>query len=424
MQNDKKRGEVMAPAGSFAAMAAAINAGCDSIFFGVEQLNMRARAANNFQISDLEEVAARAKEAGIKTYIALNTIMYDHDLILMKKIIDEAKRVGITAIIAADIAALQYGNEIGIDVHASTQLSISNFESVKFYSKFCNTMVLAREVDLKMIKKICQQIREEDIRGPSGEPIKIEIFVHGALCIAPSGRCQMSLIQTNTSAQRGACLQECRKKYRIIDEDSGREMRVENQYILSPKDLCTIHFLDQILDAGVEILKIEGRGRSPDYVDIVTRCYREAVDSINDGTYGPEKIDKWMKELATTYNRGFSDGYYMGRPLPEWSGYAGNRAKDERVFVGLVSHYFKKSQIAEIKLQANPLKVGDRLLIMGNTTGVVKTEIKEIMDEKDQLCDEVKNPATITVPVADVVRKNDKVYILKERDMNFENRVK
>ena len=333
----------------------------------------------------------------------------------MKLILDEAKKVGVTAVIVADLAAMQYAKEIGLTIHASTQLSISNYESVKFFSQFADTMVLAREVDLTMMKNICDQIKEDQLKGPSGELIQIEVFVHGALCIAQSGRCHMSILQTNTSAQRGACLQECRKKYRIIDDETGRELMLDNQYVLSPKDLCTIEFLDKIIEAGVSVLKIEGRGRNPQYVSTVVKCYREAVDAIADGTYTREKIDKWLEELTTDYNRGFSDGYYLGKPLPEWAASHGNQATQERIFLGLVDHYFTKAKIAEIKLQAKELSKGDKLVIMGATTGVVYVEVEDIhMDKKSY--DQVKHPNMVTIPCPERVRTNDKVYILKKRE--------
>lgn len=414
---EKRFPEIMAPAGSFAAMEAAIQAGCGSVYFGVEQLNMRARSSHNFKVDELAEVAKRAKAANVRTYIAMNVTLYNHDISLMKRILDKAKEVGIDAVVAADMAVIQYATEIGMALQASTQLSISNYESVKFYARFADTLVLAREVDLKMMKDICTKIKEDDLRGPSGELIKIEVFVHGALCIAQSGRCQMSILQTNTSAQRGACLQECRKKYRIIEEETGREMRVENEYVLSPKDLCTIDFLDKIVDAGISILKIEGRGRSPQYVDTVVKCYREAVDAIHEGTYSKEKVEQWLEKMKGVYNRGFCDGYYLGKKLPEWSGYAGNRAKDERVFVGIVKHYFPKVDVAEIQLQAHPLKVGDRFVVMGDTTGVVTGKINSMMLD-DQSVSEAKHPNLVTIKVAKKVRKNDRIFILRERKLD------
>lgn len=415
----QKKVEIMAPAGSFASLSAAINAGCDSVYFGVEQLNMRARASYNFKLEELQKVSNIAKKAGIKTYIALNTLMYEHDMNLMKQIIDKAKEVGLSAVIVADMAAMQYATNISMPIQASTQLSISNSEAVKFYSRYADTMVLAREVDLTMMKKICDKILEEDIRGPSGELVKIEVFVHGALCIAQSGRCQMSILQTNTSAQRGACLQECRKKYRIFDDETGKEMMLENSYVLSPKDLCTIDFLDRILDAGVSILKIEGRGRSPQYVDLVVRSYKEARDAIYEGSFSKDKIENWMNNLKKVFNRGFCDGYYLGKPLPEWSGTYGSQATEENVFVGLITHYFAKSGVAEINVQANPLSVGDRISVVGNTTGVIYSEIKEIRHEEKSV-NSVNNPALITIPLTEKVRRNDQVYLIKERKLNEE----
>ncbi len=410
--------KVMAPAGSFASMSAAINAGCDAIYFGVTQLNMRARSAHNFTLEDLPEIGKLAAKHKIQSYIALNTLLYEHDLNLMRKIISTAKDSGISAVIVADVAAMQYAKEIGFPVQASTQLSISNIEAVKFYAQFVDTVVLARELDLKMIKNICQQIVEQDIRGTSGELLKVEIFVHGALCIAQSGRCQMSLLQNNTSAQRGACLQECRKKYRVIDDETGKEMVIDNEYVLSPKDLCSVDFLDQIVDTGVSILKIEGRGRSPEYVDVTVRAYREALDAIADGTYSNKKISEWRQSLNKVYNRGFTDGYFLGKKLPDWSGEPGNQATEERVFVGLVTHHFPKAGVAEIKVQAHALKIGDKLSINGDLTGVVYQEITSIRDEEEMT--EVKHPATVTIPVSEKVRKNDKVYLLVKRNINAE----
>jgi putative protease len=332
----------------------------------------------------------------------------------MKAIMDRAKETGIDAVIAADMAAITYANKIGLSVHASTQLSISNIEAVRFYSKYADTIVLAREVDLKMMKSVTEAIKKENICGPGGKPVKIEVFVHGALCIAQSGRCQMSLLQTNTSAQRGACLQECRKKYRIIDDETGKEMMIDNQYVLSPRDLCTIGFLDQIIDAGVSILKIEGRGRSADYVDTVVRAYREAVDVIEEGTYSKEKADELVRRMSLVFNRGFTDGYYLGKALPDWSGRYGSHSPRERIFAGLVTHYFNKARVAEVNLQAKPLKVGDDLMLIGNTTGVLYDKVKSIKID-DKSFQSAKNPATITIPVSSRVRRNDKVYILSNR---------
>lgn len=409
--------EVMAPVGSFASLTAAIKAGADSVFFGIEQLNMRARSSINFTIEDLREIAKICQKADVKTYITLNTLLYDHDLPLMRKIMDTAKEAGITAVIVQDVAAIQYASEIGMPIHASTQLSISNYESVKFYAQFADTVVLAREVDLDSIAEICRRIQKDELRGPSGELIRIECFVHGALCVAQSGRCQMSLLQTNTSAQRGACLHECRKEYQITDIETGAKLRLRNGYIMSPKDLCAIPFLDKLAAAGISVFKIEGRGRSPQYVDIVTRVYREAVDSIAEGTFHKKKVAAWMKQLETVYNRGFCDGYYLGKKIPDWCETKGNQSTDERLFVGRVNHYFPKPQIAEIEVQALEIQKGDRLVIMGKTTGAVYGRIEEMMKD-DVSVENSGKPAMVTVKFAEKVRTNDHVYILRERNLS------
>lgn len=405
----------MAPAGSFAALTAAIEAGADSIYFGVQQLNMRARSSINFTLEDLKEIADTCKKAGVKSYVTLNTLLYDHDLLLMQEIIKTAKEAGITSVIIQDVAALQYAGSIGMPIQASTQLSISNYESVKFYAQFADTIVLAREVDLSSIKEICKRIREDDLRGPSGELIKIECFVHGALCVAQSGRCQMSLLQTNTSAQRGACLHECRKEYRITDEETGEELKLRNGYIMSPKDLCCLPFLDRLVDAGISVFKIEGRGRSPQYVDTVVGVYREAVDAIEDGTFNKEKVKDWMERLSTVYNRGFSEGYYLGKKLPDWTEDAGNKSTDERVFVGQVEHHFPKAGVAEINVQAHEVRKGDKLVLMGKTTGVVYHTIEEMMKD-EKFIEASGKPAIVTIKLPETVRANDKVYLLRKRN--------
>jgi len=404
----------MAPAGSFESLAAAINAGCDSVYFGVQHLNMRSRAANNFNLNDLDEVVKKCKKAGVKTYITINTLLYEHDMNMMKKIIDEAKKTGIDAIIVQDIAAMQYAKEIGMKMQASTQLSISNIESVKFFSQFADIIVLARELDLEMISNICRIIKEENLTGPSGDLVKIETFIHGALCVAQSGRCQMSLISHNTSAQRGACLQECRKQYKIIDEETGTELRLEDAYILSPKDLCALPFLNKLVDAGIDVFKIEGRGRSPEYVDTVVRVYREAIDSIANGTFNQKIIDNGMKKLKKVYNRGFSEGYYLGKLLPDWSGVPNSQATEEKAHLGVVQHYFPKTRIAEIKLLSSNLSVGDKLLITGRTTGVTHGMVKQIVIE-NQFVENAAKREIITIPWEEKIRENDQVYIVKER---------
>ena len=409
--------EIMAPVGSFEALAAAINAGCDSVYFGVEQLNMRARAAHNFTTEELKEVAATCREHGVRSYLTMNTLLYQHDLTLMRKILDTAKAADISAVIIQDIAAIQYARSIGLSIHASTQLSISNYEAVKFYAQFADTIVLAREVDMDMMREICENIQKDQLKGPAGELVRIEVFVHGALCIAQSGRCQMSLITTNTSAQRGACLQECRKKYKITDEETGTEMVVENGYVLSPTDLCCLPFLDKLAATGVSVFKIEGRGKSADYVSKVVQCYREARDAIAEGTFTPEKVEQWMEELKSVYNRGFSEGYYLGRKLPEWSGDSGNKSTDEKIYVGEVNHYFGKAKVAELNILAHELKKGDRFVIMGKTTGALFGSVEEMMKEEVQVESSGK-PSLVTIPLAETVREHDKLYLLKSRVLN------
>jgi U32 family peptidase len=417
MKKLQTKPEIMAPAGSFEALQAAINAGADSIFFGVHQLNMRARAAQHFTLDDLKEIAKRTKKAKVRTYLTLNTLLYQHDLSLMKKIVDSAKINGINAVIVQDMAAIQYCQKVGMPVHCSTQLSISNYETVKFYAQFADTMVLARELDLNQIKYICSQIKKEKLRGPAGELVKIEVFVHGAMCVAQSGRCHMSVLQTNTSAQRGACLQECRKKYRIIDDETGHELVMDNHYVMSPKDMCALPFLDKVIETGVAVLKIEGRGRSADYVDKVVRAYREAVDLIAEGKFSKTFVAQKMEELKTIYNRGFCDGYFYGKTFPDWCGAYGSLATEEKIYAGLVTHYFPRPKVVEIDVRAHKLTVGDRLVIMGKTTGVIYAQIAEIVRDHKNI-KESKAADLVTVPIAETVRQNDKIYILKKRFSN------
>lgn len=409
--------EIMAPVGSFEALAAAINAGCDSVYFGMEQLNMRARAAHNFTLEELKEITETCRKHGVRSYLTMNTLLYQHDLTLMRKILDAAKEADISAVIIQDIAAIQYARSIGLSIHASTQLSISNYEAVKFYAQFADTIVLAREVDMEMMRDICTAIKKDQLKGPGGNLVRIEVFVHGALCIAQSGRCQMSLITNNTSAQRGACLQECRKKYRVIDEETGTEMVIDNEYVLSPTDLCCLPFLDKLAATGVSVFKIEGRGKSADYVSRVVQVYREARDAIQEGTFTSEKIDTWMEILKSVYNRGFSEGYYLGRKLPEWSASSGNKATEEKIYVGEVSHYFPKAKVAELSTLAYELKKGDRFVIMGKTTGAVFGGV-ESMVKDDQEVESSGKQCLVTIPLAETVRKHDKIYLLKPRALN------
>ncbi len=407
--------EIMAPAGSFEALMAAINAGADSVYFGVEQLNMRARASNNFTLEDLRKIAALGKEKCVRTYLTLNTILYDHDMSLMKKICDAAKEAGITAVIASDIAAIHYAFTIGLEVHISTQTNVSNIETVRFYAQYADVIVLARELTLQQVKSIIDAIKKEQIKGPSGRLIGIELFAHGALCVAVSGKCYMSLATYNASANRGACLQNCRRSYKVIDEETGDELVIDNKYVMSPKDLCTIEFVDKIIEAGVGVLKLEGRGRAPEYVSVVTRVYKEAALSCAAGTYTPEKIAQWMTLLETVYNRGFwQGGYYLGKTLGEWSGSYGSKATTEKVLVGVVLNYFSKVNVAEISLMAAGLKKGDSLLIIGPTTGVV-TGVVETIYADDMMVDEAAKGSSVTIAFPSKVRVQDKVYIVVER---------
>lgn len=410
-----KQAEIMSPAGSFASLNAAINAGTNSVYFGIEQLNMRARAANNFVISDLPDIVALCGKHGIKTYLTVNTILYDHDLSLMKKICDAAKEAGVTAIIASDIAALQYAHSIKLEVHISTQQNVSNIEAVKFFSQFADVVVLARELTISQIKKIHQQIQEDQIRGPKGELVEIELFAHGALCVAISGKCYMSLATENASANRGACLQNCRHAYKVIDEETGHELVIDNKYIMSPKDLCTIGFIDKFLDAGVSVMKLEGRGRSPDYVHTVTKCYKEAVESVINNTYTPEKIEAWTKELETVYNRGFwHGGYYLGKKLGEWSGQYGSQATKENEYIGHATNFFRKNNIGEFILESGELAIGSEILVTGDTTGVLKITIESLFVDGTEALS-AKKGDLITVPVPSRIRINDKLYVVRDR---------
>ncbi len=419
IEKTRKDVEIMAPAGSYESLQAAINAGADSIYFGIEQLNMRARAANNFTLEDLKKIAKICQEKNINSYLTLNTVLYDHDVTLMKKICDAAKAAEITAVIASDISAISYANSIDLEVHISTQCNVSNIEAVKFYAKFADVIVLARELTLKQIKKICDTIKEENITGPKGNLVEIELFAHGALCVAISGKCYMSLGTYNASANRGACLQNCRRSYRVIDEETGDELVLDNKYVMSPKDLCTIGFVDQILDAGVRVLKFEGRGRSPDYVDTVIRTYREAVDQYLAGTYSQnkeEKVAKWTKELEKVFNRGFwHGGYYLGKELGEWSGVYGSKASEEKVFLGVAKNYFKQVGVAEFFFEAGKveLKIGDRFLVTGPTTGVIRGEVSSLrLDDKE--VQSVQKGDDFTLPVAEQVRPQDKLFLIRK----------
>lgn len=405
--------ELMAPAGNFESLQAALDNGANSVYFGVEQLNMRARATVNFTVDDLPEIAQRCEKKNVRTYLTLNTIIYDHDLSVVKTLLKQAKKANITAVIAMDQAVIAAAREIGIEVHISTQLNITNIETVKFYSLFADTMVLSRELSLRQVKKITEQIEKEQIKGPSGRLVEIEIFGHGALCMAVSGKCYMSLHAYNSSANRGACKQNCRKKYTVIDQETGFEMELDNAYIMSPKDLCTIDFLDEIIDAGIKVLKIEGRGRAPEYVAKVIKCYRDAIDSVKNGSYCKTKVISWMQELEKVYNRGFWSGYYLGQKLGEWSTGSGSHATQKKVYLGKGTHFYPKAKIGEFKIEAFDITLGDTILITGPTTGAKEMEVQELR-VNDQKTDKGLKGDLVTIPMDFRIRASDKLYKIVE----------
>jgi len=406
---DNKQFEVMAPAGSKEAMVAAIKAGADSVYFGIEQLNMRARQTNNFLVEDLPEIATLCQQHGVKSYITLNTIIYDHDISLMRRIIDQAKEAGISAVIASDLAVMNYCRKIGMEVHISTQSNITNIETVEFYSTYADVMVMARELTLKQVGDIVKAIAKNDIRGPKGELVQVEIFAHGALCMAVSGKCYLSLHSHNASANRGACIQNCRREYTVTDEE-GIELQIDNEYIMSAKDLCTIDFLDKILEAGVRVLKIEGRGRAADYVYATTKCYREAVDAFAAGTYTPEKVEQWKSKLSEVYNRGFWDGYYLGRKMGEWSNVHGSVATTRKIYLGKGIKYFDKINVGEFLLESQSIQQGDQIIVTGPTTGFVETQVQEIRLDSGEVVNKASKGQTISFKIAEKIRPSDKLY--------------
>jgi len=408
--------ELMAPAGNFESLQAALDNGADSIYFGVEQLNMRARASINFTLDDLLEISRRCKEKKVRAYLTLNTIIYDHDLTIVKTLIKQAKEADITAVIAMDQAVITTAREAGMEVHISTQINITNIETVKFYAMFADTMVLSRELSLRQVKKITEQIEKEQIKGPSGNLVEIEIFGHGALCMAVSGKCYMSLHSQNSSANRGACKQNCRKKYTVVDQETGFEMELDNEYIMSPKDLCTIDFLDQVADAGIKVLKIEGRGRAPEYVAKVIKCYRDAIDSVANGTYDKGKVISWMQELEKVYNRGFWNGYYLGQKLGEWSKGSGSHATQKKVYIGKGMHFYTKAKIGEFKIEAYDIALGDTILITGPTTGAQELEVKEMLVNDEKLEKAIKGDS-VTIPLEFRIRPSDKLYKIVENKL-------
>lgn len=403
--------EIMAPVGSRESLAAAIQAGADSVYFGVGKLNMRSHSANHFDITDLKEIAATCRKHGIRSYLTVNTIIYDEDIPTMREILDAAHEAGVSAIIASDVAVMEYCNEIGLEVHLSTQLNISNIEALKFYSRFADVSVLARELNMKQVKHIHEEIERQNVRGPRGELIRIEMFCHGALCMAVSGKCYMSLHAANRSANRGECIQVCRRSYTVTDDETGYQLDIDNKYIMSPKDLKTIRFIDKMMDAGVRVFKIEGRARGPEYVYTVVTCYKEAIRSVLDGTFTEEKKDDWDKRLATVFNRGFWDGYYQGQTFGEWNKNYGSMATEKKVLIGKVTKYFSRLNVGEIAVEASDFKLGDKLLITGPTTGVMYITVKEIHDDNGPI-EHAPQHIRVSVPVKGKVRPNDKVFKL------------
>jgi len=403
----------MAPVGSYEALSAAIKAGCNSVYFGIEQLNMRSKSSINFTTDDLVTIAEKCAKHDVRTYLTVNTIVYDHDIMLMKTIVDKAKESGVSAVIASDHAVMAHCKKIGMPVHISTQSNVTNIDTIEFYSVYADVMVLSRELSLRQVKDITREIKRRDIKGPSGNLVRIEVFAHGALCMAVSGKCYLSLHSHNSSANRGACIQNCRKQYIVIDKDEGTELLIDNEYIMSAKDLCTIGFLDKIEAAGINILKIEGRGRAADYVSTTVACYREAVQAIGEGTYGKDQIDNWLERLSTVFNRGFWDGYYLGRKMGEWNDSHGSKATEKKVFIGKGVKYFSKINVAEFILETNTLKLGDKILITGPTTGAITTTVEELRVDNSPV-EEVAKGASFSLPVSETIRPSDKLYkILK-----------
>ena len=403
--------EIMAPVGSRESLAAAIHAGANSVYFGIGKLNMRSHSANHFTIDDLKEIAETCNAQNIKTYLTVNTVIYGEDITTMHEIIDAAKDANITAVIASDVAVMMYCRQVGVEVHLSTQLNISNIDALKFYAQFADVAVLARELNMDQVKEIHEQIIKQNICGPKGQPIRIEMFCHGAFCMAISGKCYMSLHDANRSANRGECVQICRRSYTVTDNETGNQLEIDNKYIMSPKDLKTIRFIDRMIDSGVRVFKIEGRARGPEYVHTVVTCYREAIQSVLDGTFTEDKKDKWDERLSTVFNRGFWDGYYQGKKMGEWTKEYGNKATEKKVLIGKVMKYFSRLGVAEIAVEANTFAKGDKLLITGNTTGAMFLNAEEIRYDLKPV-DVAEQGWRVSIPVPDKVRPNDKLFKL------------
>ena len=401
--------EIMAPVGSYESLMAAIQGGANSVYFGIEKMNMRANSSNNFTFDDLANIVKICTENNLNSYLTVNTVVYNTELKLMREIIDAAKNNNVTAIIASDLSVINYARSIGVNVHISTQVNISNTESLKFFAQFADVVVLARELSLDQVAKISKAIKEENITGPAGNLVKIEMFIHGALCMAISGKCYLSLHEKNSSANRGACLQTCRKAYTVTEKESGNQLEIDNEYIMSPKDLNTIKFLNKVLDAGVAILKIEGRARPAEYVKTVSECYNEAIEAYVDESFGEEKINIWTEKLSAVFNRGFWDGYYLGQKMGEWSHKYGSRATKRKIYIGKTTNYFTKIKVAEFLIESYDLKVGDEILITGQTTGVVQINVGEI--RVDLKSTKIANKGVLcSVPIDTLIRRSDKVY--------------
>ena len=401
--------ELLAPAGNFESLMAAIQGGADAVYFGVGSLNMRASASRNFTADELPEIKKRCREAGVRCYVTLNTVIYDEDLSEMQDLIREVKKSGIDAIIASDMAVILEAKRQEVDVHISTQSNISNLESLRFYATYADVVVLARELSLEQVKSICHSVSKEQLSGPSGKPLRLEAFAHGALCMAISGKCYLSLHQKNKSANRGECMQLCRRGYTVIEKEDGYQLDIDNEYIMSPKDLSTITFLDQLLDAGIRVLKIEGRGRSPEYVKTVTTCYRQAVDAWKEGTFTKEKTRVWDEQLRTVFNRGFWEGYYMGRKAGEWSEKYGSHATHRKVYLAKGMNYYSKKGVAEFLMETGSLNRGDNIIITGPTTGVMESEVLEIRVGLEPVNKAVKGEK-FSIPVPGTIRRSDKLY--------------
>lgn len=409
----EKYPEIMAPVGSYESLAAAIQAGADSVYFGVGSLNMRSRSSKNFSLEDLATITERCASQGIKTYLTVNTVVYDEEMEQLQVLLEKVKENKISAIIASDMAVIQLAKSLGLTIHMSTQTNISNLEAVKFYAAFADVMVLARELNLNQIHEICKAIKEQNICGPSGELVKIEIFVHGALCMAVSGKCYLSLDNMNYSANRGACLQICRRPYRVTDKDGGIELEVDNDYIMSPKDLMTLPFIDKIMQAGVSVMKIEGRGRSADYVKTLTGIYKQAVVAVHNKTFYQEKVKKWEEELKKVFNRGFWGGYYLGKRMGEWSEVYGSQATKKKTYAGKITNYFSQIKVAEVLLEASDISVGDEIMIVGPTTGVINQKITEIRVELKKV-ETAKKGSICSVPIDTFLRRSDKIYVITD----------